>query len=599
MARRRQADQVTDPYTPVIEYYRDRLTQPAPPPESYRYPPVAIGPTWQRTPDGFWALPERTLGWSALAWSGVWLQKTKGQPWVWTDEQARFWLWWYATDEHGRFVYRDGVMQRLKGWGKDPLGAGLAANEAFGFCRVEDVDDDGNPIPTDHPEAWVQTAAVSQKQTKNTMRLFPALFTEEARQHYGIHIGKEQVSGVGGTRLIEAVTSSPASLEGARSTFVLLNETHHWLENNDGHEMADVIERNATKSADGAARTLRITNAYQPSANSVAQMDREQWEDTLAGAADVGLLYDSLEAPPEAPLSAEAAPDVIRAVRGDSVWLQIDGIVKSILDRRRAPSVSRRFWYNQIVAAEDAWIDPQDYDLCEADESQRLLLPNEEIALFFDGSKSDDATVLVGSRLSDGLVTLFGMWQKPPGKRGEGWTVPRNAVDLRVRELFEQYNIVGFFGDPSHVKDDESQERYWDGLFDDWHRRYSDRLEIWAKPGRDGHAVMWDMASPRRTEEFTAAAERTAREIEDTARMRRANPTAEQSFLHDGDRRMRIHFRNAKRYPNQFGVSLWKGHRESARKIDAAVAAVGARMVRRLVLNNPKRQQRRSGYVWG
>lgn len=599
MARRRKSATVDDPYAPVIEWYRDRLTRPAPPVETYVYPPSAIGPTWQRTPDGYWALPERTLGWWALAWTGVWLQQSRGQPWRWTDEQARFWLWWYATDERGQFVYRDGVLQRLKGWGKDPVGAGLAANEAFGFCRVEDVDEDGHPIPTDCPEAWVQTAAVSLEQTKNTMRLFPSLFTDEAKEHYGIHVGKEQVHGLGGTRMIQAVTSSPATLEGARATFVLLNETHHWLANNEGHEMAAVIERNATKSADGAARTLRITNAFEPSEDSVAQQDREQWENADSGEmADTGLLYDSLEAPPEAPLSLEAAPEVIRAVRGDSVWLNVDRIVQSIADGRNPPSRSRRFWYNQVVAAEDAWIDPADYDMCEAPSGVRPLAPGDEIALFFDGSKSDDATVLVGSRVEDGLTFVIGFWQRPPGKRGDGWLAPRHEVDRRVDEVFEHYRPVGFFGDPSHAADDETQERYWDGLFDEWHRRYADRLEIWATPGRDGHAIMWDMASPRRVAEFTAAAERTVSEIEATAKARRVDPEAPYLFMHDGDSRLRQHFRNARRYPNKFGVSLWKGHRESKRKVDAAVAAVGARMVRRLVLNNPKRMRKRTGNVW-
>src|SRR5690606_5084202 len=122
-------------------------------------------------------------------------------------------------------------------------------------------------------------------------------------------------------------------------TFVLMNETHHWMANNDGHEMAAVIERNATKSKGGAARTLRITNAYEPGEDSVAERDREAYEKVLAGeAVDIGLLYDSLEAPPEAPLTLEAAPSVVEAIRGDSVWLDTEVIVKSIADTRNPPS---------------------------------------------------------------------------------------------------------------------------------------------------------------------------------------------------------------------------------------------------------------------
>jgi hypothetical protein len=82
------------------------------------YEPVHIGPSWQRGEDGKFVLPERTLGWQVLGWVADWLQHEDGRPWTYTDEQARLTLWWYAVDKRGRFIYRDGVVQRLKGWGK-------------------------------------------------------------------------------------------------------------------------------------------------------------------------------------------------------------------------------------------------------------------------------------------------------------------------------------------------------------------------------------------------------------------------------------------------------------------------------------------------
>jgi hypothetical protein len=279
----------------------------------------------------------------------------------------------------------------------------------------------------------------------------------------------------------------------------------------------------------------------------------------------------------------EAAPEVLQAVRGDSVWLNIARICKSIADRRNPPSTSRRFWYNQVTATEDAWIDPVDYDQCATGK----LLAGEEISLFFDGSKSDDSTALMGSRISDGLVATLGLWQRPPGKRGELWTAPRAEIDLRVEEVWRTYKVAAFFADPSHAQDDETAERYWDGLIDEWHRRHSSEIDpkLWAVTGRDGHSVMWDMTSPARTAAFTAAAEIACQAI------------TEHEYLNDGDPRHRIHVRNAKRYPNRYGVSLWKGHRESKKKIDLAVAGIGARMVRRLVLNSTRKKQR-SGKVW-
>jgi hypothetical protein len=292
------------------------------------------------------------------------------------------------------------------------------------------------------------------------------------------------------------------------------------------------------------------------------------------------------------------APLVIEAIRGDSTWLHIPRLVNRILDPKTPPSRARRFWYNQIETAEDAWIDPKDFDLCEPDETVAPLLPGDEIVAFFDGSKSDDATALVGCRVSDGHVATLGMWQKPPGKRGEQWTAPRAVVDDCVDKMFATYKVVAFWADPSHTRDDETQERYWDGLIDDWHRKYGEQLEIPAVQGKNLHTVMWDMTSPARVEQFTAAAERCVSDIEETAKAIRLDHRAVRLFTHDADGRLKTHVRNAKRYPNRYGVSLWKGHRESKRKVDLAVCMVGARMLRRLVLNNPNRKRKRTGKVW-
>ena len=587
MARKRKVEtQTRDEHEEAIRWYRERLAEPAVFPwEGTRYEPVKIGPTWQTTPDGHWLLPEATIGWDVLGWVGTNLQHGLGQPWRFTLEQARFLLWWYAVDEQGRWLYRDGVLQRLKGWGKDPLGACWLYVELIGPCRVAYMDGD-QPVATDCPDAWLQTAATSLEQTKNTMRLMPGLITAEAKAAYGVQVGKELVHALGGERLIQAVTSAPASLEGARATGVLKNETQHWLASNSGHDMSAVIERNATKSADGASRTLAITNSYEPSEESVAQMDREAYELAAGGGSlTMGILYDSLEAPADAPLTADAAAEVVNAVRGDSHWLDTERIVASILDTRNPPSRSRRFWYNQVVASEESWTDPARFGLLARPDLE--VGPDDELVVFFDGSKADDATGLVGCRVSDGHVVTLGVWQRPPGARGRDWLVPRGEVDLRVREVFEQHRVVALWADPSHASDDMGGDRYWDSVLDGWHRDFGDRLELWAVPGRgrSGHAVMWDMTSPARQQEFVAAAEMTQREIEDGA------------FTHDGHPRLVEHVRNARAHATRWGTSLAKQHRMSPRKVDLAVCMVGARMLRRALLNS-RRERRRSGIVW-
>lgn len=533
--------------------------------------PVRIGPTWQRDPDhpSGWLLPDLTLGWHIAGWTNRWLQHSDGEGWRYTPEQLRFMLWWYAVDDRLRFRFRDGVLQRLKGWGKDPVGATFCAVEFVGPSRpdpsgatVKDPWGNDHPAGVAHSEAWVQTAAVSKDQTRNTMTLFPSLFSKAAVAEFEVDLGKEIIYAHRGAQRIEAVTSSPRALEGARSTFVLRNEPHHWLSNNEGHEMDAVIDRNLTKSSDGSARALSITNAYQPGEDSVAERTRDAWEAIQAGrSVDVGMLYDSLEAPPDAGLNAEEAPAVIEAIRGDSTWLDIDRIVQAILDKRNPPSRSRRFWYNQITASEDSWVAPQEWDRLA--DATLVLADNDIITLGFDGSKSDDHCALVACRVEDGAWFTIGVWD--PGKYdGEA---PRGLIDGTVRRTFDRYDVVGFFSD-LHP---------WESYVDAWADDFGRDLCVKASTK---HPVAWDMRS--RTKDFTSqGAERLHDEI------------VEQAFRHDGDPQTRLHVHNARRRPNQWGVSFGKEHRESSRKIDSLPAGVLARMARRAYLALPSSKQRR------
>lgn len=610
---------------------------------------VHLGPTWEldehyngpRDPSGY-ILPYRTLGWQILRWVANNLLDDEGNPFKPTREQVRFILWWYAVDDTGRFVYRRGVLQRLKGWGKDPLAAVICAVEFVGPCRFsrqapkaipeEDIDV-GDPVAMSHPRAWVQVAAVSKEQTQNTMLLFHGLFTKACMAEHSIDLGKEKIYAYHGQRQIQAVTSSPRTLEGGRPTFVVKNETHHWLSNNDGHAMASVIDRNATKSKMGAARSLAITNAYEPSEDSVAQREREAWEAETAGlSVSTGVLYDSLEAPPDARLRpppvevegrrVEPTDDEIRAyltaivnaVRGDADWLDVESIIASILDRVNPPSKSRRFWFNQVVAAEDAWVDPVAVDVSVHpfihktregwDGGDRLfagwdiVLPDEQVVLFGDGSKSDDSTGVVGCRLSDGYVFTVGVWQKPRGERGQRWLAPRAEVDARIKEAFDRFNIVGFWFDPSHALDDDDASRYWDGYVDEWMRRHKDELQLWVtKTGNSQHAIMFDMTSPERQRLFVEAAETFVEELESRDDIEQFDPL----FRHDGHPALVNHLKNARRNPsNRYGVTLMKENRESPNKIDLAVCAVGARLMRRLILNKGvEEKETYTNHIWG
>jgi hypothetical protein len=636
--------------------------------------PDTLGPTWNRDPhwkgprdpEGY-ILPELTLGWQAVHWieHNLLADETDEDdnplPFQLTPEQVRFILWFYAIDESGRFLYRNTIMQRLKGAGKDPLAACIAALEFVGPCRLagwatRDIPEKGlkkgDPVAKPHPRAWVQIAAVALSQTQNTMKLFAGLFSKECMATHGIDIGKEVIYAYEGQKMIQAVTSSPKALEGNRPTLVIKNETHHWLENNEGHGMAKVIRRNAAKAKGGAARSLSITNAYEPGEDSVARQEREAYELIKAGLAEnVGIMYDSLEAPKAArlrprfpdeeegaekrgvaPIPAEVKTRLLRrylrrvleAVRGDAWWLDIPGLIDEILDPQNKASESRRWWFNQITAAEDAWVRPEAVDAsiskmavesrAIAESSARaqleagwLVAPDEPIVMFFDGSKSDDSTALVGCRLSDGYCFVIGIWAKPGGSRGDGWLAPRGAVDQRVDEAFKRFKIVAFWGDPSHTKDETDDSSYWTGMLDKWMRVYKNypdgtpRLDPkhWpVKSGLQKHAVNFDMTGAERLKAFIAAAEQTVDDFETLNDIEEFAPT----FEIDGHPALVTHLKNAIQHfhPAGWGTTLMKDGRDSPRKIDLAVCLVGARMLRRVVLNLHEEEETVDpGEIWG
>lgn len=615
--------------------------------------PETLGPCWDldphwtgpRDPEGY-ILPELTLGWQVIHWIEENLladetdEHEKPLPFQLTSEQVRFILWFYAIDEDGRFLYREIVLQRLKGWGKDPIAACIAAVEFVGPCRLkgwamEDMPElgllRGDPVAGAHPRAWIQIAAVSLSQTQNTMSLFRGLFTDACKAEHGIDVGKETLYAYGGQKKIEALTSSPRSLEGNRPTLVIKNETHHWLPNNEGTAMAEAIERNATKAKGGAARTLSITNAYEPGENSVARAEREAYDLQKAGLAiDTGTLYDTLEAPKAARLrpkfpdeeegaerrGVKAIPTeikdaltvryltrVLEVVRGDAWWLDIPNLVASILNPKNKASVSRRFWFNQVTAAEDVWVRPEainaaisqmakearaavEHDGRAQLEAGWLVTSDEPIVMFFDGSKSDDSTGLVGCVLSTGYCFTIGVWQKPSGARGRDWLAPRPEVDRRVDEAFARFNVVAFWGDPSHTKDETDDSSYWMGMLDKWMRTYKDRLDPKHWPVKSGlakHAINFDMTGPDRQKAFIAAAEQVVDELESLNDVEEFAPT----FEIDGHPALVNHMKNAVRHyhPAGWGTTLVKDARDSPRKIDLAVCLVGARMLRRVVLN--------------
>ena len=517
-----------------------------------------------------------------------------GYPWRFTSGQKRFLILWFSYTPDGRWRYRSGVKRGAKGTGKDPFGAALCNIELIGPARLVNVE--GRWVGMPHRLPLVQIASNSEAQSKDVLRVANAMLPRVTRDYFGIDPGETRTILANGGRM-ELLTASEKSAEGDPATFIMLNESHHMTEATGGHRVAEVARRNVGKSpSELQARLCEFTNAHLQGMDSVAERSYNAWQAQVSGRAKrADILYDSIEAPPDTNLyDDESRLRGLRAAYHDALphdghpgWADLNRLSDEMLDPRTSVADSIRYYLNGLATAEDAWVDPRKFD--DQAKPEIVVADGERIAIFVDCSKSTDATGMEASRLSDGHVFTLGVWQRPHGERGKGWLAPRHEVDATFRAAMERYDVVWAGVDPSPARDDEDEALYWMQVIDGWHRDFRNKLPVWATPGTQGNAVLFDMrlsqrGGAERNRLFTEAAMQTAREIDE-----------ESSLTHDGHPTLRMHVHNAKRRPNQWGVTLGKINRDSQHLVDLAVCMVGARMGRRLALNSGKLKKAKSG----
>ena len=540
----------------------------------------------------------RTLGWHAIAWAEGWsgfpdipdgwkgLVQPNGprarKRFRLTERQKRFRLWWYALDDDGQWLYNYGARRQAKGSGKSPDMGVLCLTEFLGpvrlvtFRRGAPGGVEGRPV--DMP--WVQIAATAESQTANTMRMVRAFAPKRSHvvEFYSLDPGKTIYYGLP-EKTLEVITSSFTSAEGAEATFIAGDELEHWRPANGGPDLAATLADNLAKSGN---RMVGTNNAWEPGIESVAESDWAGWllqeEGRLRG--ETRILYDAVIAWPGVDLSDPAElREVLEHIYADCDWKrphepdpdrpgdlrpvpgskpEVRPIMERIWSPRSKPEDSQRKYLNLPTVAANAWTTPEAWSLLAL--PTRVVEAGEAVALFFDGSKSQDATALVGCCISDGHVFTVGMWE--PSLSREYDEVPVAEVDTVVRWAFDEYQVLGFFGD---VQEWESFVKV------SWPEDLGEGLAVHAVPsGKSPQPIAWDMRT--HTYEFTVEAELVLAEIDD------------QGFTHDADPRLARHVANARVAKNRWGTSVRKKSPDSAEKIDAAVCMIGARMVRRRVL---------------
>lgn len=447
-----------------------------------------------------------------------------------------------------------------------PFAAALCLFELLGPCRFDGFDRH-EPFgvrakPMSMP--LVQIVATSESQTANTIRMVRAFCQKKGplARKYDLEVAKTFIETPGGGKL-QQMTSSAHSMEGGEVSFVVGDELEHWLPAQGGPAMLETIQQNAAKMG---GRFMGTCNAWVPGEQSSAEAIFEAWCDQEDGLTrgKTKVLYDARIAPPNTVLTDEpeegqvGLTEALEYVYEDCPWVNLDSIKEQIWSPEYPESRSIRFFLNRPNAAEASWITLEEWT--QLRKPDRKVEPGERIVMFFDGSKSNDHTALVGCCMEDGHVFKIGHWkpEKPLG------VVNVAAVDAGVRKAFDTYNVVAFWAD---VREWESFTRTA------WPEDFGGRLIVPAvRGGMSASPIAWDMRS--HAYQFAEAAETAFTEIQ------------QQTFTHDGDSALGEHVSNCRVNEFKGRWSVKKESPKSSKKIDLAVCMIGARMLYRHVKNS-------------
>lgn len=386
----------------------------------------------------------------------------QGEPFRLTDEQLRFLLKFFrlkpdAVADLNRpsapFAYRGSQLMRPQKAGKSPFGGTIAHAHGLGPVLFAGWDAYGEPVGRPHPSPWVQVVATSEEQTDNCW----LAMQEMARRGPiadmpGVELGIMDINLPGGGK-IEPRSASGRGRLGARITFAVFDETHLMTESNGGVLLATTMKRNL---AGMGGRWLEVTNAFDPTENSVAQRTQE------SDAHDVLVDY---RPPPRRPdlTNDQDALELLRYVYGDATWVDLTRILADARDPAVCPTVAdaMRYFFNLIEVGTSVAVDPGRWDACAKPGS--TLEPGETVCLGFDGTRGTTCTSLVASRVSDGRWFHLRTWN--PADYDDGKT-PRDQVDKAVTDAFAAYDVRFMYGS-SHS---------WQEYFDIWSGRWPKRV---------------------------------------------------------------------------------------------------------------------------
>ena len=386
----------------------------------------------------------------------------QGRPAEIDDEMRDHVVECYRIDpDTGRRVYNEAVLSRAKGRAKSEVAAWIAVAEAFFPCRFDGWDADGQPVARPVTSPLIKCLATEESQAGNTFRTVAYIAGEWGKdthpEIYGGSTGIRAYQSASAVYLphggeIRACTSGSASKDGGLESHVVVDESHLYVLP-ELRNMYATVARNMGKRFDADPWMHQTSTAYRPGELSVFEATLTAWR---KGELPPSVYVNHREAKGKIDLNDEAHTKAqLRYVYGAAAGrIDMDRKYRDMRDPRICAdvSVAARYFLNRPLSTKDSWIA---LDVVERQQDREEVIdPGTPVCLGFDGSLREDATVLIGSRMSDGFLFPIGIWAKPSGAEGAWWEVPRLEVLAAIREAFGRYDVVRLYADPHEWRSD-------------------------------------------------------------------------------------------------------------------------------------------------
>jgi phage terminase large subunit-like protein len=449
----------------------------------------------------------------------------EGQRWRPLEWQADFVRELYARGTDGNRQIDRALLLTPKGAGKTELAGGLSVIEMVIRPSAEVIL---------AASTWDQAALLKGSADGACAHLNSPLAAM-------VEVTDAEIRLRGTTSRIVRVASEARSNDGARPTCVIRDEVHEW--NTPNREQNYQVLGAGLAKRRGVAIDISTVGADKDSllgrlVEYAGQVQAGEIDDPrflyvyhgAEGQLDGLDLYDDNDLEMAITIANPSA-------RGDRPFVDPSEVRRRY--REMPPGRAKRYFLNLWgEGGDEQWL-PEGRWRVLAD-PDRVIPVGTTVFAGFDGSDRSDSTALVAVAVEDSNlphVIVLGVWERPPNAP-DGWNVPRDEVEAAVTAMFDRYDVRAFRCDPFLWREEVRawQDRFGAKTVEDFP---TNKHELWGQSC-----------------ELTYAA------------------IAGGHLTHDGDERLARHLKHAipRTSPNHKWVTFSKPHRDSLKKVDAAVA---------------------------